>query len=245
MKTTLNLAITLLLASSVLAGEIGFKAQPTAKRLGEQVRIAFDVSVPTDVEVAILDGRHAVVKHLAAGVVGDNPPAPLRPGLSQELYWDGRDDFGRPATGGPFQVRVRAGTQLKFGRLSGADPYNCGTIDSLATDENGNVYVGLLYWPPDAPLPDGFQMNRVWTEAVGAVVKFDPKQGGAMPGDDGAQRASAITGALNVYPGLAPFSKAGLGGNTCCVCRGPRFDLDRYGRLALPNAVTCQRVALR
>jgi hypothetical protein len=109
----------------------------------------------------------------------------------------------------------------------------------IRVDLAGNIYVGLLYWPPDAPLPDGFEMNRVWTDTVGAVVKFDPQQGGAMPGDDGAQRATAITGALNVYAGLAPFSKAGLGGNTCCVCRGPRFDLDRYGRLALPNAVTC------
>jgi len=109
----------------------------------------------------------------------------------------------------------------------------------IRVDLAGNVYVGLLYWPPDAPLPAGFKVDRVWTDTVGAVVKFDPKQGGAMSGDDGAQRAKAITGALNVYPGLAPFSKAGLGGNTCCVCRGPRFDLDRYGRLALPNAVTC------
>lgn len=109
----------------------------------------------------------------------------------------------------------------------------------IRVDLAGNVYVGLLYWPPDAPLPDGFKMDRVWTDTVGAVVKFDPKQGGAMPGDDGAQRAEAVSGALSVYPGLAPLSKAGLGGNTCCVCRGPRFDLDRYGRLALPNAVTC------
>ena len=109
----------------------------------------------------------------------------------------------------------------------------------IRVDLAGNVYVGLLYWPPDTPLPAGFEMDRVWTDTVGAVVKFDPKQGGTMPGDDGVPRAEAITGALAVYPGLAPFSKAGLGGNTCCVCRGPRFDLDRYGRLALPSAVTC------
>jgi len=60
-----------------------------------------------------------------------------------------------------------------------------------------------------------------------------------MLGSDEAQRAEAFSGVVATYPGLAPFSKAGLGGNTCCVCRGPRFDVDRYGRLALPNAVTC------
>ncbi len=52
--------------------------------------------------------------------------------------------------------------------------------------------------------------------------------------------ATNLEGALHAYVGLAPFSNPleGFGGNTCCVCRVPRFDLDRYGRLALPNAIT-------
>lgn len=95
----------------------------------------------------------------------------------------------------------------------------------------------MLYWPKGASPPHGFQMDRCWRDTVGAVVKFDPRKGGAMVGKDDSQRAEALTGALAVYPGLAPFSKAGIGGDTCCVCRAPRFDLDRYGRLALPNAV--------
>jgi hypothetical protein len=42
-----------------------------------------------------------------------------------------------------------------------------------------------------------------------------------------------------MYPGVAPFSGGGYGGNTSgCVCRVARFDLDRYGRLALPNVVS-------
>jgi len=84
-----------------------------------------------------------------------------------------------------------------------------------------------------------FPADRVWTDTVGCVVPFDPGAGGALEGDDGAQRAESVRGALAVYPGLAPFSKSGLGGNTCCACRGPRFDVDRYGRPALPNAVPC------
>jgi len=108
----------------------------------------------------------------------------------------------------------------------------------IRVDLAGNVYVGLLYWPKGQPLPHGYKMDRCWSDTVGSVVKFDPKEGGAMLGKDDAQRAEEVAGALNAYPGLAPFSKAGLGGNTCCVCRTPRFDLDPYGRLALPNAVT-------
>ena len=108
----------------------------------------------------------------------------------------------------------------------------------IRVDLAGKIYVGMLHWPKAAPLPHGYKMDRCWKDTVGSVVKFDPKEGGAMAGKDDAQRAEAVTGAIGTYPGLAPFSKAGLGGNTCCVCRTPRFDLDRYGRLALPNAVT-------
>ena len=109
----------------------------------------------------------------------------------------------------------------------------------IRVDLAGNIYVGVLHWPKDAPLPSGFKMDRMWADTVGCVVKFRPGEGGAMLGSDEAQRAETFSGVVATYPGLAPFSKAGLGGNTCCVCRGPRFDVDRYGRLALPNAVTC------
>ncbi|HUT36047.1 MAG TPA: hypothetical protein VNE39_21345 [Planctomycetota bacterium] len=109
----------------------------------------------------------------------------------------------------------------------------------IRVDLAGNIYVGVLHWPKDTPLPAGFKMDRMWSDTVGCVVKFRPDEGGEMLGDDGQQRAEGFRGVVATYPGLAPFSKAGLGGNTCCVCRGPRFDVDRYGRLALPNAVTC------
>ena len=109
----------------------------------------------------------------------------------------------------------------------------------IRVDLAGNVYVGVLYWPKEAALPPGFTMDRMWTDTVGCVVKFKAGAGGEMTDADDAQRATGFNGVIEAYPGLAPFSKAGIGGNTCCVCRGPRFDLDRYGRLALPNAVTC------
>jgi hypothetical protein len=108
----------------------------------------------------------------------------------------------------------------------------------IRVDLAGNLYIGMLTWPKGMPPPHGIAADRAWNDTIGAVVKFDPRKGGGMIGRDDTQRADALTGALHVYPGLAPFSRSGLGGNTCCVCRTPRFDLDRYGRLALPNAVT-------
>jgi len=80
----------------------------------------------TDVEVAILDARGNVVRHLAAGVLGGEspPPSPLKAGLSQSLEWDGKDDFGSPV-GDPaaLTVRVRAGMGVLLERVAGGDPY--------------------------------------------------------------------------------------------------------------------------
>ena len=52
-----------------------------------------------------------MVRGLAGGVLGAKTPAPapLKPGLAQELVWDGKGDWNLPVESGPFRVRVRAG----------------------------------------------------------------------------------------------------------------------------------------
>ena len=85
-----------------------FAAGPTAARHGQGARITFALAAATDVEVAVLNAKGAVVRHLAAGALGGQspPPAPLKRGLAQSLVWDGKDDAGRPAAGGPFRART-------------------------------------------------------------------------------------------------------------------------------------------
>jgi hypothetical protein len=109
----------------------------------------------------------------------------------------------------------------------------------IRVDLKGNIYVGMMYREKTPTPPKGFEKDQAYRVSVGSVVKFGP-EGGTMPGERAAQLASKLEGVLQTYPGLAPYSSAteGFGGNTCCVCRAPRFDLDRYGRLALPNAIT-------
>ena len=143
MRTALILIALLLTASAASAGEVRFTAKPTATKAGGKVKIAFGVSSKTDVEMAILDATGKAVRHLAAGVLGGKkaPPKPLKAGLSQSLEWDGKDDFGKPAKGGPFKVRVRAGTGVRFGRFIGEDPCNFGSLESVVADEKGNVYI--------------------------------------------------------------------------------------------------------
>src|SRR5512136_2735754 len=131
--------VVALLGSIASAGEVTFTAKPTAAKDGDKVKIAFTVSAPTDVEVAVLGADGKVVRHLAAGVLGakNPPPEPLKAGLAQEIIWDGKDDFGKPAAG--VKVRVRAGTGVKFGRLIGNSPYLT-AVQAVTCDEEGNVY---------------------------------------------------------------------------------------------------------
>src|SRR4051812_24174939 len=83
-----------------------FSAGPTFTKTGTGYEIAFTVSAPTDVEVAIVNAKGKVVRSLAAGVLkGANPPPePLQPGLAQKLTWDQKDDFGKAASDGPFKL---------------------------------------------------------------------------------------------------------------------------------------------
>jgi sugar lactone lactonase YvrE len=143
MKLIASAFFVALSCSVALAGEIKFTTAPTVSKTNGSAKITFAVSGRTDVEVAILDSRGKAVRHLAAGVIGgkSKPPAPLTAGLSQSLKWDGRDDAGKKASGGPFKVRVGLGMQTKLGRIIGGDPYAIQQVCGIATDKNGHLYV--------------------------------------------------------------------------------------------------------
>ncbi|MHC4917434.1 MAG: hypothetical protein ACYTGB_18305, partial [Planctomycetota bacterium] len=115
MRTTL-LGALLTTALAATAGEVTFVKPPAQVRKGETLSIHFQVSAATDVEVAIIDAKGTVVRHLAAGVLGENPPPPLVKGLSQVIVWDGKDDCGKPLTGS-YRARVRLGSRPKLGKV--------------------------------------------------------------------------------------------------------------------------------
>lgn len=135
-------AVLLTTAVPGQAQEPRFTEKPTAVRRGAAFSIAFAVDRPTDVVVTIEDGTGKIVRHLAGGVLGKNAPAPLEPGkLAQALAWDGKDDFGKAAAGGPFQVRVRLGLKPEFDRFLLHDPHGSGPISALAVGPRGALYV--------------------------------------------------------------------------------------------------------
>jgi hypothetical protein len=142
--TMMRFLIFLLLFARLGAAENILSGKPTVSKAGAHHKITFALAKAADVEVAIVNAKGHVVRHLAAGVLGGKnaPPEPLKKGLSQALEWDGNDDFAKKAVGGPFKARVRAGTGVKFGRfIGGNDPYQLGSVNSIAADESGNLYI--------------------------------------------------------------------------------------------------------
>ncbi len=136
----------------------------------------------------------------------------------------------------------------------------------VRVDLAGNLYLGLWAWPKGVPLPERFAKDEAYLCSTGSVFKFSPAGGmmtspvadwssdpvGSTPRTEGAPGIEArsgyrtptrtydvfVEGALAAYPGCGPFSHANWGENSCCVCRAPRFDVDRYGRIIMPNAIS-------
>ncbi|HOX08646.1 MAG TPA: hypothetical protein PK280_19785 [Planctomycetota bacterium] len=159
MRTAATLLTALFFASGLLAGESAppaFTKKPSVAKAGDpstgsgqgKVKIDFTVDRETDVAVYVDDAQGRVVRHLAAGALGKNPPEPLKPGLAQSLEWDGKDDDGKPAAGGPFKVRVGLGLRASWGGLAFTDPGKFGPnmleglVTGIAAGPDGRAYVG-------------------------------------------------------------------------------------------------------
>lgn len=156
MRTMRSLLLVALLAGAAAAdvteapqtirrkADAKLTAGPTVTRAGNTTTIRFTVSAATDVEVAVVDAKGAVVRSLAAGLLGPNAPEPFRKdSLDQELTWTGIDDAGKPAGAGPFKVRVRVGSQAKLDKLLGRNDDRMGGIDALTISPKGEMFVLL------------------------------------------------------------------------------------------------------
>ncbi len=140
------LAVLVSAGGLVSGGEAKFTTRPSARKAGGKTAISFAVSAPTDAEVAILGADGKVVRRLAAGMLGPKAPEPFKPGLSQSLEWDGKDDDGKPARGA--KVRVRLGLTARLDRIIGWSGQQLGGVRGLVTGPDGTLYVlhggGLL-----------------------------------------------------------------------------------------------------
>ncbi|MCG3178961.1 MAG: hypothetical protein BIFFINMI_01291 [Phycisphaerae bacterium] len=141
MKSLPCLLSALLLGASVAQAAPRFTSAPSATREGAGVKIAFAVDAPTDVAVTVVDPSGATVRHLAAGVLGDDPPPPLVKGLAQALVWDGKDDAGKAVDAAACTVRVGLGLTAGPDRIIGQDRQCISSVDGLAVGPGGELYV--------------------------------------------------------------------------------------------------------
>ncbi len=114
--------------------------KPKVKTSGGSVEIDFEVNTKTDVAVWIEDGKGERVRHLVAGMLGSNAPAPLKKdSLKQSLRWDSLDDFGKKVAPGAYKVKVGVGSKAtldkEIGRFDGPSQ-----INGLAVDTKGFIY---------------------------------------------------------------------------------------------------------
>lgn len=142
MRALLGIMVLGLTIFTARADEGRFARPVQVTGQGKETRIAFAATAPTDCAVAIVDAQGKVVRHLAAGLLGKNAPPPLKKdSLEQVLTWDGLDDYGQPAAGGPFQVKVGLGLRPKLDKIIGHDPYAITSVRGIATGPDGQVYV--------------------------------------------------------------------------------------------------------
>lgn len=132
------------LSAGESAGPVSFSKAPQIAKDGAHWSVTFAVSKPCDVLVAVQDAKGNVVRHLAAGVLGKNAPPPFeKDALAQKLAWDGKDDLGAAAQGGPFKIRVAAGLKPTFDKIVGWNPKTFSPISGLSVGPGGEVFVLL------------------------------------------------------------------------------------------------------
>jgi len=105
-------------------------------------------------------------------------------------------------------------------------------------DPAGYYYVGIRKL--SGPIvPAGFGLDPAFRN-IGSVVKFHKDSVGTFHSVQ-----FGLTGYTKIYkqpygPFTAVSDAADVLGEASCTCRSSRFDVDPYGRLYIPNGVTCQ-----
>ncbi|MCK6497919.1 MAG: hypothetical protein L6Q38_00400 [Nitrospira sp.] len=221
MEKAALLCMCVVLAGGAIGGEpaaAGFAKKPTAAKEGAGCRIEFAVDRETDVAVFVENSAGKIVRHLVAGVLGKNPPPPLKPGLAQSLVWDGKADYGKPADGGPYKVRVALGLGARYDRVLRGGP-GMGNIQGVAAGPDGTVFV-LSAWGRNLPNGSGsimlaFNRDGTYQRTIMPFPSNLSKErlaGVAAIELDGrpAPRVRSVDDNRDFYGGFIPFRKGGM-----------------------------------
>jgi hypothetical protein len=121
-----------------------FAQKPAVIRRGDHVTIRFAVRDYCDAAIAVENAQGLIVRHVAAGVLGDNAPPPFQPkAKEQSLVWDGKDDLGRYVDDkDALTIRVSLGLKPQYERALFWSPYKRqGAVPPLMAPTVEGMYV--------------------------------------------------------------------------------------------------------
>ena len=154
-------------------------------------------------------------------------------------------------------------SRIKDGRLAGEEivKIDGSVAGGVKVDMKGNIYVGAKVKPAGQKLPADLagklagdileQYSQAWwaNDLTGSILKFPPAGGSVLLGSGGdvmagppdtpygEQRTAAkATGLEWLYFGLSQIPNH-VTWASACWCAVCRFDVDRFGRVFLPDAV--------
>jgi hypothetical protein len=126
-------------------------------------------------------------------------------------------------------LNTRRGPQQVPVAVSGVVGYG----GSIRLDNAGNIYVLQHGLPADHQPPPGYENDEAYRHAVGTIYKFRPEGGELKQARSSVKEA---VGSIARYPDCGPISRWRCDGS--CACTKPRFDVDDFGRLYIPNGIT-------
>ncbi|MDD4890797.1 MAG: hypothetical protein PHU85_12815 [Phycisphaerae bacterium] len=112
---------------------------------------------------------------------------------------------------------------------------------SIRVDPQFNVYVLEIGLTKAVAAPKGFEKEPAYQKCTGLIYKFSPKGGTFKRTATGWEAEGAI--ATYTAP-CGPISGSWNSTMSVCHCNRPRFDVDPFGRLYVPNGIT-YKVAVR
>ncbi|MBL8028459.1 MAG: hypothetical protein JNL74_18690, partial [Fibrobacteres bacterium] len=154
------MALLFCLTFNIIYSLPAFTSLPTLRQIDSLSYVNFTLSEFTDVEVTIVDTiQKKVIRHLGAGMLGDNAPVPFSKNtLTQSVEWNGRDDNGvtvQDLSG--IMARVRAGMRPRYDAMAdkliekgvkksnnywfGASNFETENFFGLSVDSTGTLYV--------------------------------------------------------------------------------------------------------
>jgi len=104
---------------------------------------------------------------------------------------------------------------------------------SIRVDREGNLYLLQSGLPEDHQPPKGWENDDAYRRAVGTIYKLPPTGGEVLRQD---WTVKEVRGTITAYPDCGPISQWAAVGS--CACTKPRFDVDDFGRLYIPNGIT-------